>query len=64
MLPNGLLSKAKIAAWKLQVRLPSAMREGISQSIFRKPFFPGEDDFVFLESELQSGYVQVAVCRP
>jgi SAM-dependent methyltransferase len=64
MLPQDPLSRIKIAAWKLQVRLPESLRETISGIVKGRPFFPGENDFVFSPSELKAGYVQVAVCRP
>jgi len=64
MLPTDTKSKIKIAAWKIQVRMPHALRDGISRLVSGKQFFPGEKDFVFDTSVLEKGYVQVAICRP
>lgn len=64
MLPTDLISKFKIAAWKIQVRMPPALRDGISRIVLGRQFFPGERDFVVSPSEVENGYVQVAVCRP
>lgn len=64
MLPTDFKSKILIALWKMQVRFPAALRENLSKSLHGRSFFPGENDFVFSSTELKSGYVQVAVCRP
>ncbi len=64
MLPTDPLSKLLIIVNKLQSRLPVGLREGLSQALYGRSFYPGEADFVFAAEELQSGYVQVAICRP
>jgi SAM-dependent methyltransferase len=64
MLPTDVFSKLRIGLWKMQVRLPVAIREGLSKITSGQAFFPGEGDFVFSPDELNTGYVQVAVCRP
>jgi SAM-dependent methyltransferase len=64
MLPRDLVSRSRIALWKLQCRLPAGLREGLSQIFTGRQFFPGENDFSFSAEELNAGYVQVAVCRP
>ncbi|CAN5582956.1 hypothetical protein BH10ACI2_BH10ACI2_12940 [soil metagenome] len=64
MLPTDALSRIRIKLWKLQVRMPGAVREGLSRIATGRSFFPGENDFIFSKDELKTGYVQVAVCRP
>jgi ubiquinone/menaquinone biosynthesis C-methylase UbiE len=64
MLPTDAWSKVKIAIWKAHVRLPASLREGLSKLLSGRQYFPAEGDFVFERSELHTGYVQVAVCRP
>lgn len=64
MLPRDFMSRVRAVLWKMQVRLPTALREGIATVLTGEPFFPGEHDFIFSPEELKMGYVQVAVCRP
>ena len=64
MLPTDPLSRLRILLWKIQVRLPRLLRESLSKLISGRSFFPNENDFIFSASELNEGYVQVAVCRP
>lgn len=64
MLPNDGRSKILIALWKIQARLPFNLKETVSFFFTGEGFYPGEDDFIFSPSELETGYTQVAVCRP
>jgi SAM-dependent methyltransferase len=62
--PRDWATRARIVAWKLQRRLPQAMRERLSQLLQKRSFYPGERDFVFTEEALATGHVLVAICRP
>lgn len=62
-LPEGVANRARVVIWKVGARLPHRLREPLWQTFARRPFHPGEHDFVFTENGLVSGHVQVAVCR-
>jgi ubiquinone/menaquinone biosynthesis C-methylase UbiE len=64
MLPKDAVSRLKTILWKIQARLPASLREQIAMTVSGRPFYPGENDYVFSEAELATGYVQVAVCHP
>ncbi|MEO7539941.1 MAG: class I SAM-dependent methyltransferase [Pyrinomonadaceae bacterium] len=64
MLPADNVSRIKVGIWKLMARLPELVRENASQIVNGKAFYPGENDFIFETAELETGYVQVGVCRP
>jgi SAM-dependent methyltransferase len=63
-LPKGASGRARVVSWKMQSRLPAAVREGLARALHGRSFYPGEHDFVFSESAVGSGHVLVAVCRP
>ncbi|QQS32200.1 MAG: class I SAM-dependent methyltransferase [Acidobacteriota bacterium] len=62
MLPRDLVSRIKTIGWKLGARLPAPIRESAARLVSGHTFYPGEHDFVFDATELDVGYVQVAVC--
>lgn len=62
-LPRSLWGRARVLSWKLQNRLPFRLKNALSRLIHRRPFYPGEHDFVFTPEAVQSGHVLVAVCE-
>ncbi len=63
-LPKDVRGRLRVASWKVQNRLPEKVREGMSQLVHQRSFYPGEHDFVFTEQATETGHVLVAVCRP
>ena len=63
-LPDDLPGRMRVVAWKVQSRLPEKVREGLSQLVHHRSFYPGEHDFVFTETATETGHVLLAVCRP
>lgn len=53
----------KAIVWKVLARLPGRTRDRGSRFFLRRPFYPGEDDFDFSDSMLDSAHVLVAVCQ-
>ena len=63
-LPRSLGGRLEALAWKVESRLPYRTRESLSRLVHRRPLYPGEHDFVFNETMVESGHVLVAICRP
>jgi len=63
-LPRDVPGRLRVISWKVQNRLPGKVREGLSQLLHHRPFYPGEHDFVFSETAIETGHVLLAVCRP
>ena len=62
-LPRSVWGRAQVLSWKLQNRLPLGIKNGLSRVIHRRPFYPGEHDFVFTSEAVATGHVLVAVCE-
>lgn len=63
-LPKTPGVQAMLVGWKVMNKLPFAVRESLSEAIWRKPFYPTESDYVFSADSLEHAPVQVVVCRP
>jgi len=63
-LPRDLKGRLQVVTWKVQNRLPYAVKDGLSRMVRGRAFYPGEHDFIFSPEEVETGYVLVAVCRP
>ncbi len=63
-LPTDPLGRLRVISWKVQNRLPPAVKERVAQWLHGRSFFPGEHDFVFTEGATETGHVLLAVCRP
>lgn len=62
--PSSGIDPVRTLIWKAGARLPYTVRETLWRSFARRPFHPGEHDFVFVEEGLDRAHVQVAVCQP
>jgi SAM-dependent methyltransferase len=62
-LPRNLNTQAKLLGWKVFNKLPVSIRENLSQALWGRPFYPGENDYLFERDALAAGHVQVALCR-
>ncbi|MFN6962559.1 MAG: class I SAM-dependent methyltransferase [Pyrinomonadaceae bacterium] len=62
-LPRNFGTQAKLFAWKVMNKLPLTLREGLSNMVWKKPFYPTEDDYKFTEQCVETAPVLVAVCR-
>jgi SAM-dependent methyltransferase len=50
-------------AWKLQARLPYALKNRLAHALSGRPFYPGEDDYVFAPDAYEDSNVLVAVAQ-
>jgi len=62
-LPRGLGTQSQLFAWKVMNKLPFSIREGLSNAIWKKPFYPTDSDYVFSEGTVERAPVLVAICR-
>lgn len=62
-LRKDLSTQMRLFGWKVFNKIPFRMREGLSQMIWGKPFYPTEMDYNFDEHEVASAPVLLAVCR-
>ena len=56
-------TQAKLLGWKVFNKIPLAVRERLSESIWGKPFYPTEMDYNFDEASVETAVTLVAVCR-
>jgi 2-polyprenyl-3-methyl-5-hydroxy-6-metoxy-1,4-benzoquinol methylase len=63
-LPRTPAVQAELFFWKMLNKLPVAVREGLSQSIWQRPFYPTEKDYNFEAATVETAPVVVAICRP
>ena len=62
-LPDDLTTQSRLFVWKVVNKLPVHLRDGISQAIWKCPFYPTENDYVFEADITNSAPVLVVVCR-
>lgn len=63
LLPRETAVQARLLIWRVLNKLPVVLREAVSATLWRRPFFPGDSDYSFSESALNDAPVQVAICR-
>lgn len=63
-LPRDARSRLWLLAWRIQSRLPTAIREALSHALRRRSFYPGEREFVFSAETVPDAHVTFAICRP
>lgn len=63
-LPNDLGTRSRLFAWKAVNKLPVAARDGLSEALWKRPFYPRPPDYVFSDEIVENAPVLVAVCRP
>ncbi len=61
-LPRDFVTQTRLFGWKAMNKMPFRLRESLSEAIWRKPFFPTENDYDFAAETLQRAPVLVAVC--
>jgi SAM-dependent methyltransferase len=62
-LPKNISFQTKLFAWKVMNKMPFRIREGVSDLIWKKPFYPTESDYEFSEESIETAPVLVAVCN-
>jgi Methylase involved in ubiquinone/menaquinone biosynthesis len=62
-LPKDFSTQAKLFGWKVLNKMPLPLREGISKIVWKKPFYPTENDYYFKPETVDFAPVQVAICR-
>ncbi|MBK9174075.1 MAG: class I SAM-dependent methyltransferase [Blastocatellia bacterium] len=62
-LPKDLATQVKLISWKVVNKLPRRLRDRLSESLWGRPFYPAESDYVFSPQALNSAPVLVVVCR-
>ncbi len=63
-LPRTPGVQARLLVWRALNKLPIALREGMSQAVWRQPFYPAETDYHFDVATVESAPVLVALCHP
>lgn len=63
-MPTDLRTRLAFQAWRVQHHLPFAIKERWSRLVHRRSFYPGEDDWLFVDGEVERAHVLLAVCRP
>lgn len=62
-LSNDLATQARLFGWRVFNKIPLSLRENLSQTIWKKPFYPTEQDYRFTAETVDHAPVLVAVCR-
>ncbi len=61
-LPKDIGTQSMLFGWKVMNKIPFRLRERLSETIWQKPFYPTEDDYVFSTETVDHAPVLVAVC--
>lgn len=61
-LPKDLSTQSRLFLWKVMNKLPLSIRETVSSLIWKKPFYPTEDDYIFSTETVEHAPVLMAVC--
>jgi ubiquinone/menaquinone biosynthesis C-methylase UbiE len=62
-LPKDFATQTKLFGWKVFNKIPLNIRENLSQTIWKKPFYPTEKDYNFSAETIDFAPVLVAVCQ-
>ncbi len=62
-LPKNTAIQAKLFGWKVLNKMPLGIRESVSEAIWKKPFYPGENDYHFAADSINNAPVLLAVCQ-
>ncbi|MGH2809029.1 MAG: class I SAM-dependent methyltransferase [Actinomycetota bacterium] len=63
-MPRDIRTRLAFLSWRVQHRLPFAIKDRLSRAIHGHSFYPGEDDWQFVDHDVDKSHVLVAVCRP
>jgi SAM-dependent methyltransferase len=61
-LPKDAGTQMRLFGWKAMNKVPFSLRERLSETIWGKPFYPTEDDYIFSTETVENAPVLVAVC--
>lgn len=62
-LPKDAATRIRLFGWKIFNKVPFTLREGLSQLIWGKPFYPLEMDYNFDEQTSDESVTLFAICR-
>lgn len=62
-LPKDFTVQIKLFAWRVFNKIPLGIRENLSHTIWKKPFYPTEKDYNFTNETIEFAPVLVAVCQ-
>lgn len=62
-LPSDIGTQAKLFGWKVMNKVPFALRESMSEVIWKRPFYPTETDYHFSGETITTASVLVAICK-
>ena len=62
-LPKNFATQTKLFCWKVMNKMPLALREALSETLWKRPFYPTEQNYNFTKETIQDAPVLVAVCR-
>lgn len=62
-LPKDFATQTKLFGWKVFNKIPLNARESLSRAIWKKPFYPTEEDYRFSAETIDFAPVLVAVCK-
>ena len=62
-LPKDFSTQTKLFGWKILNKMPFKVREGISEAIWKKPFYPMENDYYFKAETIEDAPTLVTVCK-
>ena len=62
-MPADLRTRVAFLSWRLQHRLPFAIKDRWSRLAHGRSFYPGENDWRFVAEGIDSAHILVAVCR-
>lgn len=61
-LPKDAATRARLLGWRIFNKIPFGIRERLSDAIWKKPFYPTENDYNFSEDAVRSAPTLLAVC--
>ena len=61
-LPKDFVTQAMLFGWKVMNKMPIRLRERLSDLIWKKPFYPTENDYLFSKEIVEQAPVLIAVC--
>ena len=62
-LPKDFSTQTKLFGWKVFNKIPLGLRENLSQTLWKQPFYPTENDYNFLVETIENAPVLLAVCK-
>lgn len=62
-LPKDPVTQISLFSWKIANKLPFALRNGLSRMVWRRPFFPADDEYDPSVEGVSSAPVLIAVCE-